>query len=1489
MSQEGPRKPAEQAHRVTKRRTHVQWKRVLIVLVAAGLIAGGGVLLYRFQQARQGASIVAMAEELERQGKVAEAVQGLYRYEGQTKDKEVVRCLARLVDLPEMARQVYPDEVVRLNERLRALDPNGPDEDVCRRRIARAHLIYSESLEKDRRVRGTRGELGFGMDRVAMAKRVLERLDAEEYDRGRPNAQTKMLLGWAQVLDVPTSVREPERYKEPIKSFEEALGLGDVEAAGHLAMLYLDRLDEKKKAVTVLDRLVKARPQDARARFFRYQLLAQMGDDEKARVDLLEAQSLLKGERSDVRAAVDVELIRDDLRRHDYRSARERFDALAEDRRGDPRLLELELMLGLAEGRSEGTLALLRDEVLASGGTNRWAMLELINRYHQHGRLSEARPLLARLRSLVDKPDDDSVLNFLEGEQLALTDRPIEAIDRLERLTGGKFGTSAETRGYQDRLYLTLARCHIALGNREEAEQYFRQGLGQQPGSVPLRKEYAEWLARNRPEAAFQVVQDGLKLNPNDLGLKLIAADFLVRKQAALPVAKRDWAEVDRLLVELDKADPNNPGLARVRAHRQALGGDLEGALGEFEALCRRTPQEVENWRLRAQALIQMGKMAEALQVLQEAARPEAVGDKAELRLLQARLLSALNRGREARELVTRDVGRLVPSEQALAWKGLGELLLARGDIGEARDAFERSSKADPQDIQAIRWGFQLALNADDGPAVDRWLAALKDVLGTGGSSHPTYYRLAEATALIGLSDRAVAQVQLAQARQPLDRRLTHAQEATREALSKAPNMADALLLDAEVKKRLLEYDLKVGKVRAENKNAIKRERQAVIEAFDRAFQNGSPSAFPKLIDLRIEASQFDAGQFDEIDKLPPTTVLYDRDRVAAELCVRHGEKEHATHYIDRAVKAAGGTPEALAWKERLLALMGQGQLTETEVQRLVDQQPADLDRWLALVRVRARTRGAADVDAIVERAKAKVTAYPPDLVEGACRQAAGDLGRAEFAYQRALKAHPDDDTVAMHVAAFYQDTGRPALAEGPLRGVLKRRPDDRRAARALAVLLVSRARSPEDWDGAWAALGPEPDSPSASPEAAEDRFARAVLLARAPDQARREQGTKKLEDLLADVPLDGQLALGVRGELVQVLMRDQHHDRAVAVARDLVARSQTAGAYLLLIEALAASGQRDEALVQLDRLAEAVPGDPREANLRVRLLWDPAQPEASAAALEAAYLDRLAKAPKEAGILGRLVLAALEPVRAADPVSARVAAKMAEKEPGLSWMLARLVFRQDRTREALDLCQTAATKGGQLDRIEACRFAVAVASKDGDLQLRKFAETIVTGAVKADPKNLDLLMCQGMIYHVLGRYGDEMAIYRDLMEQKVESPTVLNNYAWALCEFRKDYKEALKYANLAIERFGNNAGLLDTRGVIETRLKDAEHAIKDLKEAVEAQPSPTRRFHLARAFALGGNADEARRHRDQAIKDGLKPTDLEPAEKADFDALSKL
>ena len=86
-----------------------------------------------------------------------------------------------------------------------------------------------------------------------------------------------------------------------------------------------------------------------------------------------------------------------------------------------------------------------------------------------------------------------------------------------------------------------------------------------------------------------------------------------------------------------------------------------------------------------------------------------------------------------------------------------------------------------------------------------------------------------------------------------------------------------------------------------------------------------------------------------------------------------------------------------------------------------------------------------------------------------------------------------------------------------------------------------------------------------------------------------------------------------------------------------------------------------------------------------------------------------------------------------------------------------------------------------------------------------------------------------------------------------------------------------------AIDKLGPQPHILDTRGVILTRLGRLDEAVKDLETATRVVPTGPILFHLARAYQKQGRTDDFRKARDRARAAGLVAEQLQPGEREEW------
>jgi Tfp pilus assembly protein PilF len=165
------------------------------------------------------------------------------------------------------------------------------------------------------------------------------------------------------------------------------------------------------------------------------------------------------------------------------------------------------------------------------------------------------------------------------------------------------------------------------------------------------------------------------------------------------------------------------------------------------------------------------------------------------------------------------------------------------------------------------------------------------------------------------------------------------------------------------------------------------------------------------------------------------------------------------------------------------------------------------------------------------------------------------------------------------------------------------------------------------------------------------------------------------------------------------------------------------------------------------------------------------------------------------------------------------------------------------------------------------------------DAQVRRVEERL-KDAIRANPRSTVLLMHLSDLYDMRGRYREAEEQYRKILAQEPGNVVALNNLAWLLAQRSSDGSEALEHITAAINGLGRRADLLDTRGLVHLALGQPEKAVADLKAATTEAPTPTRLFHLARAYYLTRDRTTATKVLTEARdRHGLKLRALHPVE----------
>jgi tetratricopeptide (TPR) repeat protein len=132
----------------------------------------------------------------------------------------------------------------------------------------------------------------------------------------------------------------------------------------------------------------------------------------------------------------------------------------------------------------------------------------------------------------------------------------------------------------------------------------------------------------------------------------------------------------------------------------------------------------------------------------------------------------------------------------------------------------------------------------------------------------------------------------------------------------------------------------------------------------------------------------------------------------------------------------------------------------------------------------------------------------------------------------------------------------------------------------------------------------------------------------------------------------------------------------------------------------------------------------------------------------------------------------------------------------------------------------------------------------------------------------------------LLGDRKASIAGYRAALERDPRNLLALNNLGVLLALEARDFEEANRALDKALQIAGPDPGLLDSQGILLLAKGDYRKAAEVLDQAVRLTPDPATYARLAFAHAKLGEFRAARNALRQADQAGYQPTSLHPLER---------
>lgn len=1250
--------------------------------------------------------------------------------------------------------------------------------------------------------------------------------------------------------------------KEIRDAYEQTLRLdpGHINGAIGLARWMLEANDSQG-AKRVLDGMLKATKEPIKARTDRYRLWSSAGAgyEQQAQEELNQAVKQFPQDKNLLLLAVGNALDRSDrVQAQEYLKTLDKLIVKPNvDDKGEQTLAQISewtnysLLLGRLAIENQDYTAAIRawqEGLQVCQGRHRELNFQLAQLLLALGRVADASPLIAQHHRLTwdpetTRPSLDNIL--LQGHAKLRSNQAEQAAELLEPIR------NSAPSSIKAQVLKTLAQTREQLGQKRQAVEVCRQAVENAPQRVDLWRMLARLIFDDNPNEAVRELERALLKNPSHPELLGDLTKALTKQRERAAKDPQELAAIDQKISQLQEssATTDEAVIALIMAQARILESDRKQDQAEtlLSNSVKTHPKAVELWSLLALTQARGQKVAEAIQTLDRGVK--AVGDRSALRIQRARILTSAGKPRQViKQALTRNLNVLTNPEQIAVWMAVADLSLGDwNDPADAKSALEEWVKLAPTDLTPRLNLMNLAVNARDFSALRRLASEIEAIDRNG-----FYPKLAKYWE-VSLSGRDSAS--LADRKQKLEDGLVVLKEiiAANEQQPMGPFLAGQTL------------------------DRLERYEEAEVQLKRAVELNAGAQAVTEL--ARLLAKRGRIASLDELAKAHPAQEAAIR-MLAAQAALKANDLKQAREQADLAVRAAPESYSTRLWQAELLSTkFNDAQAAEQSLETLVEKRAEESAAWLSLIQFLV---GRGEMD----KAKAKISdmlkqAKPDslELLEAQAWVLVRDRVKAEERFRSALKAQPNSRVVADESIKFFQAVGKIDEAIAVMRKQMGSEPRSQ-DKRRLALLLIQKRFDQESWQEAKQLLQ------SLAGGDFEDRLALAEVLLNGPNPQDQSTGLALLETLASNRPDDAR----VRRSLAQIYSDNGRLEAALPHARTFAALGGS-GSESFLASVLLRLHRASEARSWVEQAVKIAPNDMATIELQARLFEEDKQKEKAAELLKNHLNQQFSEPEKgDARISLSLLTLLARVVNAQELVNE--ANRIAKKWPETASSCALVLESAGKLDQAVMLCRTTAAsldlKAPETKAIltELAKTVTHFAVKpDSQAALVQVASDLASRARALDPQAADLILAEAAIRHRQARYQDELKLYEQLLNTKppIINIVFVNNMAWTLSEHVNRPEEGLTRINQAIQTLGAKPALLDTKGVILTRLKRYSEAVPILEEAVRSGSKGSSLYHLARAYYYSKNTNRFRETLEQARKTGLRETDLQPNEREEF------
>lgn len=1400
--------------------------KLLVVVVVSTIVFCVGIFFLHGYQIRRNADVLKeIAEEHKEKGDLHQAVRYLHRYLRYRPDDMDTTCdfalwFAELAELPD----AKPDDRRNIPYVLEQALRGSPDRQDIRRRLA-------EHLMKHGRVKDA-------MDHLKIL------LEASPED-----AELKYLMASCHNA---SGEYQPaaEMLREAIKADPQNLP-----AYRELADILARRLDDPQGADEVMDQLATANPDNYEVYLTRYDYRIRMRLESRdaAKIEIARARDLAPDNPQVLLKAVEYATA-DGL----FEQAREDLDRGLELHPDNVQMYIALASLELTEGRHTSTDRTEQAlEALQRGleqmPDNPLLLVHLTEVQTMRRQFDAARSTIDKLARL---NFDEDQIDFLTARVLIGEENWVEAAGLLQKVRKGQ-GQEKRTLVEID---LMLARCYAATGQNDLQVVAYQRALRVDPLSAQARLGLARALAARGEYAEAENELQRLGAAPG--GGSVIEPEMLrlrVSEQFRMPAEERDWSEVDNIIARLDEKDPDNLEVGMLKSRVLVAKGQVDEARALMTHLREKHPNSPRPWAELAEIEREENGMEAAMAVLQEAA--ETLGNPVQVQLARITLIMRLPRDEAvpALKAEAEKAAERTDIDRALVERVVGEGLYRLGEYAEAQRYLKKVASEQQDDLPLRLVIFSVARDAED---FDGMQSALDEIERLVGKNH-SYWQYCRAAQLVVEHERA----REAGKRQP--EMLDEARSLVQSALSTRPGWSAAVRLDAEIDDLSGRWD-------------------DAIEKYQRALELGERQMSPAR---RLVALLYLRGRFAEAEQVLNTLPAELRSgdmmgRLATDLQFQLGEADSALSIAGEVYDEESTDYLDHLWYGRVLDRAGQAAEAEAAFRLAVKHGPQEGAAWVTLIRQLVRNGKTAEARTLLEEAREALPEQKRALAMAQCYEALGDNEQAEEQYVAAMEANPDDDSIVRSLATFYVGIRRHDKAGVLLEQLIERGGSEGEQlatlfwARRTMAQLLGATGSYKDHRRAIELLDANKIEGKLT---LGDRAVKARLLAIRGDLRSRKEAISMLEDILRDDPnrvedtyLLAQLydKLGnwgrARQQMLNLLTLAPDEPKYIPAYANMLLWHDEVDEAARMFDRLRQIDERAPITLAVESLVLAKRGFIDEAIAATRrLVTRPLAPQ---------QVGQLKAAGEQFERLIEIGVSEEEPFLDA---AEEVYREYVQERPDEKLVLASFLGRRRDLDQGLALCEEMV----ETQPISAASTAMRIVRerrKDVNVAQLERVDKMFDQALEANPNTVAVLLELAEFRDLQGNYEGAIETYRRVIDHaeasNAQRAAAQNNLAY-IYAMRNNGSDALPLVEQAISYFGPMSEVLDTRGMAHAAQGDYESAIRDLREAVEGDPSGLKYFHLAWAHYGAQDYRAAAEALAEARNNGFTEDQVSPLE----------